>query len=147
MTSRRVPVCVDCIREGVTTRRPAPYGGPRSPRCATHHRAQKKARKDAAWARHLWKTYHITPEQYDALYEAQGGRCYICQRASGRTKRLAVDHDHSCCPGPTSCGKCIRGLLCTTDNRWLGHIRDDPRAARRAMKYLVDPPAKAVLGI
>ncbi|WP_237113499.1 endonuclease domain-containing protein, partial [Mycobacteroides abscessus] len=38
------------------------------------------------------KNFGLTPEDYWKLYEYQNGRCYLCQRASGRTKRLAVDH-------------------------------------------------------
>lgn len=135
--------CKDCAAEGVQSRRPTPHPGPR---CTTHHRKVRGQRRDAAWERRLWETYRLTPEQYWAIYNAQGGRCYICRRATGATKKLSVDHDHFCCTGPTSCGRCVRGLICTTDNRWLGHIRDDPEAARRAAEYLEDPPARAVLG-
>ncbi|WP_423817399.1 endonuclease VII domain-containing protein [Saccharomonospora viridis] len=144
-TKRRV--CVDCNAEGVTTRRPAPYGGPRTPRCATHHKARKAKQREAAWERRLWDTYHITPEQYWAIYEAQGRACFGCRRAKGTgRKRLSVDHDHSCCPGPVSCGKCVRGLLCGPCNRdVLGHLRDEAEALRRLADYVENPPARKVL--
>ena len=47
-----------------------------------------------------------------------------------------VDHDHDCCPGQSSCGKCIRGLLCLTCNRALGLLKDDPMRVRAAADYL-----------
>lgn len=125
-----------------STTRPTPHPGPR---CATCNRAVRKGRRDAAWEKRLWETYHLTPDQYWAIYEAQGGKCVVCRRATGATKRLAVDHDHLCCKGPTSCGKCVRGLLCSIDNKWIGHIRDDPEAADRAAGYLRNPPAQDVL--
>ncbi len=132
--------CKDCPPG---SKRPAPHAGPR---CASHHRAVRTARRDVAWERRLWDTYHITPEQYWALYEAQGGHCAMCQRATGTgRRRLSVDHDHSCCNGPISCGQCVRGLLCSVDNKWLGHIRDEVDAARRTAQYLTDPPARRVI--
>lgn len=82
--------------------------------------------------------YGITPEQYWALYEAQGGSCYICQRATGKTKKLAVDHDHKT--------GYVRGLLCGPCNNILGHLRDDRDAAFRVMDYLIYPPAYDVIG-
>lgn len=92
-------------------------------------------KKHAEW---ILRTYGITAAQYQAIYELQGGRCYICQRASGKRKRLSVDHDHKT-------GR-VRGLLCTPCNRdVLGHLRDSVDALQRAVTYLLLPPADAVL--
>lgn len=90
------------------------------------------------------RVYGVGPARYAAIYVAQGGRCAGCQRATGATKRLAVDHDHACCPGPTSCGACVRGLLCGPCNQLLGHFRDDPQTFLRLANYLINPPAKKV---
>jgi len=132
-------VCVDCTTEGVATQRPAPFPGPR---CATHDRIATKAAKKRTKAKRVENTYSITSEQYDELYRAQGGRCFGCRRATGASKRLAVDHDHACCPGPKSCGKCVRGLLCDYCNRTLGHYRDDPAAFERMAGYLRHWPSR-----
>ncbi len=134
--------CKDCPSTGV--RRPTPHPGPR---CATHHREVTKARSAARKAVYVEKTYSITEEQYQAIYEAQGGVCYICHRATGKVRRLAVDHDHACCSGPISCGRCVRGLLCKPCNVMLGHQRDDVAAFQRAVDYLRNPPARRVLGL
>ena len=139
--ARRKP-CIDCIDEGVTTGRKAPHPGPR---CATHHRARRSSRRDLTWERRIELTYNITSEQYWAIYEAQGGKCAICRRATGAKRRLSVDHDHSCCSGPTSCGRCVRSLLCSTCNKMLGHIRDSTETAERILHYLHSPPGKEVL--
>lgn len=73
---------------------------------------------ERAWERRMLQCFQLTPEAYWALWDAQNGRCAICLGRSSR--RLSVDHDHSCCPGKTSCGKCVRGLLCTMNcNRTL----------------------------
>lgn len=132
--------CVDC----------GPGSSPRvvarpGPRCQTHRIARRNKLRSTAHDAYVLATYNITGEEYWALYEAQGGKCYVCQRATGATKRLSVDHDHACCPGATSCGNCVRGLLCSTDNSWYGHIRDQVPATLRATEYLINPPAKAVL--
>lgn len=52
-----------------------------------------------------------------------------------RRPLLVVDHDHACCPN-TSCGRCVRGLICTTCNTALGLMRDDPGALRRLAEYI-----------
>lgn len=125
------------------SKRPAPHPGPR---CATHHRQEKARKRDAAFARRIWNTYKLTAEKYWKLYRLQDGRCYICRRATGKRKKLAVDHDHGCCPTTPTCGKCTRGLLCGTCNKTHGHLRDDPEAWRRGAEYLENPPARRVLG-
>ncbi|WP_367137970.1 endonuclease VII domain-containing protein [Saccharothrix sp. HUAS TT1] len=90
------------------------------------------------------KQYNLTPKQYQALWEACGGKCMTCRRLRAR----CVDHDHKCCPGKTSCGKCVRGLLCGPCNKGvLGHLRDDPAAMRRCADYVENPPARLILAI
>ena len=113
--------------------RPAPHPGPR---CATHHRQEIERVKEANHARYVEKTYCLANGQYDSLYVAQGGTCAICRVATGKARRLSVDHDHACCPGSTSCGKCVRGLLCRPCNDLLGHARDQVEFFRRAIRYL-----------
>jgi DNA-binding CsgD family transcriptional regulator len=67
---------------------------------------------------HLLRSFGVTPERYEALSARQNDACAICGKteADGSGRRLAIDHDHACCPGRRTCGKCIRGLLCTACN-------------------------------
>lgn len=127
------PECKDCRTAGITTRRPAPYPGPR---CASHHREKRRAVKDHNHGRMIEATYGITPAEYRALYTAQGGVCAICQRATGKTRRLAVDHNHQT-------GE-VRGLLCKTCN-WIVIGRYSITMLCRAIDYLMNPPARAIL--
>lgn len=140
--------CIDCIKDGVMTVRPTPHGGPRSPLCVTHYRARKKVRRLASHERHVQSVYGLSPGDYQRLYDAQGGVCWICgptTGARGASRRLPVDHDHRCCAGAISCGKCVRGLLCFRCNEFLGYIRDDPACFLRGYNYLMSPPARRVL--
>lgn len=118
----------------------APFPGPR---CYFCNKARERKVKASAHARYIEKTYNITYEFYLALYDLQGGKCYVCVRATGESKKLAVDHDHKCCPGSTSCGECVRGLLCKPCNQdVLGHLRDEIAAFERGISYLKNPPAE-----
>lgn len=94
-------------------------------------------------AARVLKTYNITEQQYQELLASQGGVCYICRRKAG-VRRHSVDHDHACCNGPVSCGRCVRGLLCNPCNKYLGHLRDSVDAAARVADYLAHPPAKRI---
>jgi hypothetical protein len=78
--------------------------------------------------------YGLAEGDYEKLYRFQDGRCAGCQRATGRTKRLAVDHSHLT-------GE-VRGLLCGPCNRMVGWFRDDPSTFGRLANYLVNPPAR-----
>lgn len=111
--------------------------------CATCQRSNKKARSQAAHGKRVESTYGISEADYWALYEYQGGRCYICRWAQGKVKRLAVDHDHRCLSGhapDVGCRDCVRGLLCTFCNRLIGKFRDSIEAFERCIEYLTDPP-------
>jgi Recombination endonuclease VII len=140
-------VCVDCIAEGITTSRPTPYGGPRSPRCKTHHLARRRQISARAHEIRTEKTYGISKMDYLQIKLVQGGRCAICQKATGATKNLAVDHEHhkeGCTHVPDhGCPRCVRGLLCGPCNELIG--RYSIEALVRAIVYLQDPPARKVL--
>lgn len=87
--------------------------------------------------RGLRSKYGLTREAYDEMKAHQGGGCAICGAPESlRGTRLAVDHDHSCCPGRRSCGACVRGLLCNECNTLLGKAGDDPERLMRAARYL-----------
>lgn len=104
-------------------------------------REKAKERKLRDFFAHIRRTYGLTEEGYRALYKAQGGRCYICRKASGKGRMLAVDHNHLT-------GE-VRGLLCSgslsanTCNRLIALYT--PEALERAHRYTQDPPARAVL--
>lgn len=80
--------------------------------------------------------YGLTPESYIEMEKAQGGVCAICKEPEREKKRLAIDHDHACCPGMNSCGKCIRGLLCTRCNKGMGVFGDNQELLIKAAEYL-----------
>ncbi|WP_367582316.1 endonuclease VII domain-containing protein [Tsukamurella tyrosinosolvens] len=105
----------------------------------THYRERKRAKRAKDRERRLEGTYGLTSEEYRAIYEHQGSRCAICQVATGKTKALAVDHDHR---EPFL----IRGLLCSPCNILIGRWGDDPAPFERAISYLASPPALAVIG-
>lgn len=86
------------------------------------------------------KRYGLTARQLKAMHEKQGNKCAICEREPGKRK-LSVDHDHSCCSGETSCGKCVRALICNPCNVALGMMRDSANALRRAADYLENFPS------
>lgn len=75
----------------------------------------------------LKHSYNITIDQYEEMLREQGGVCAVCRRPeemkrNGVVMNLAVDHDHACCPGKRSCGKCVRGLVCWWCNKTLTGI-------------------------
>lgn len=148
--ARGLKRCKDCA----SPTRKAPHPGPR---CATCHRQRTRAVKDRAFDQRLRSTYGITAKEYWAIYAAQGGRCAFGCRATGATKRLAVDHDHGgqgsarhqrrqgLTPAPEAMRSLVRGLLCGPHNMFLAEIGDDPQVFRRIAEYLESRPAQGVL--
>lgn len=147
MAEQKIKSCKDC---GSQTRK-LPYPGPR---CTTCHRARKKDLKSKNHSSRMQKLYALSDGEYDALYEAQGGKCYTCGDWTGNrglSKKLSVDHDHSCCIAPPICGKCIRGLICGPCNSLIGQVGDSAGHAverlQAYMDYLKNPPAQRLLEI
>ena len=88
------------------------------------------------WRRQkLMKRYGLTEDAYLSLLQKQGGRCAICGRLPEEfTRPFHVDHDHLCCSGVNTCGKCIRGLLCSVCNHMLSAIETEFH--NKALRYL-----------
>lgn len=109
-------------------------------RCLTCSRdAQKKWAQnnpDKIRASQLKNKFKLTPEQFDAMLESQGGVCDICKQQCRLKPNLCVDHDQACCPGRRSCGECVRGLLCMHCNAALGRFGDDIETLQSAIRYL-----------
>ena len=77
--------------------------------------------------------YGLSVADLERLLAEQGGVCAICG-APPNDRPLDIDHDHRCCPGVRTCGRCIRGLLCRRCNLMVGFMESD--AAPRAAAYL-----------
>lgn len=82
--------------------------------------------------------YKLSVDDYNALLQAQSGKCALCESTGteytrGRKKTpvrysLAVDHCHKT--------GVVRGLLCHGCNTALGRFKDDPNVLRKALAYL-----------
>lgn len=83
----------------------------------------------------LKKTYGITIEDYEKLFNKQKGVCAICGKVEtrictqGMVQSLSVDHDHST--------GLIRGLLCDRCNKAIGLLYHDTDLLIKATKYLM----------
>lgn len=98
-----------------------------------HHKARVRASYDYAKrrARTLKKSYGITPEDYQEMFEKQQGVCRICGCSDSKhnvTEHLLVDHCHQS-------GK-VRGLLCTNCNFLIGQAQDSIDTLLNAAWYL-----------
>ncbi len=105
------------------------------------NRDKKRERQKRYYYRHRERrlasmrmiNYRCTPEAYQAMLEAQEGKCAICRTAPkarfrGRLKQLSVDHDHVT-------GQ-IRALLCNGCNAGLGYFANNPFTLIAAAQYL-----------
>lgn len=113
----------------------------------SYKKAQYKRRRTAKvrlWTAdyNLKYKYGISLQKYTELTKKQGGLCAVCNKpptvktGKNGSNKLVVDRDHNCCSGKHSCGKCVRGLLCSLCNKALGLLRDDAEALNNAIKYL-----------
>jgi hypothetical protein len=81
------------------------------------------------------KKYGLSLERYR---EIAYGECAICGEKCATRDRLAIDHDHECCPDPgRSCGRCVRGGLCMRCNLLIGHMESaGPLVVVQAAQYI-----------
>ena len=90
------------------------------------------------------RDHHVPWDMVLRLFDDPG--CAVCHRdilgagvraGSGRARSaLVVDHDHACCLGAKSCGRCVRGFLCGGCNAGIGLFGEDAAAIRSAADYL-----------
>lgn len=95
----------------------------------------------AAWKSSVPNTnlhlFHISPEQYLAMLATQDFCCAICKTDTPHGRGCwNIDHDHACCPGVGSCGKCIRGLICHHCNVALSRAFDSVEILSAMISYL-----------
>ena len=90
----------------------------------------KKCTEFRKYKAFIKKTYGITWEDYEEMFDNQNGCCAICKSkvSSSRTTRLFVDHCHNTTR--------VRGLLCSSCNHGLGLFKDSPTLLKRAISYL-----------
>lgn len=75
--------------------------------------------------------HRISIFEHDEMLKKYDGMCWSCQVRPG----TSVDHDHSCCPGRFSCGRCVRGILCHQCNTALGLLGDSQETIKKLLEY------------
>ncbi len=86
---------------------------------------RRRLKQKCAW-------YGITPAFYIATLVKQNWSCASCE---GPMSQVHIDHDHTCCTGKKSCGKCFRGLLCGGCNKALGLLSDSEAKIQALLNY------------
>ncbi len=97
-------------------------------RATGHDKRRYWANRDSERERHLVKKYGVTFADYAEMLHRQRGKCAICSRPEPAGRMFDVDHDHAT--------GAVRGLLCTSCNRVLGHAFDSAERLRAAADYL-----------
>jgi hypothetical protein len=77
---------------------------------------------------HLRKKYNLTLEEFTLLSESQNNLCAICENPEKSHKNLVVDHNHNT-------GE-VRGLICSSCNKALGHAKDSKALLEKMITYL-----------
>lgn len=112
--------------------------GGRSSRCRdcsrVYHLEYRTKNRDRLAIQADMKRYNISEERVIELRAVE--RCEICGERPEPEKKLNIDHDHACCSGQFSCGKCVRGMLCQRCNKGIAFLRDSLTLLRVGMSYL-----------
>lgn len=82
------------------------------------------------------KRYNLEIEEYKQMLALQNNKCASCGQPFTNLLPAHIDHDHGCCNGNRSCGKCVRGLVCPICNRTIGASRDNINSLTRRCELL-----------
>lgn len=135
---------IEANRDAIATRTKAYYEA--NPEAKAVQRERNRLRINAIRAKdpdygasqHLKQRFGLTLDDYNQMLEDQGGLCANpgCFNVPLVDRRFDVDHDHACCSGKKSCGKCVRGLLCHSCNLALGLLHEDVKRIQGLADYL-----------
>lgn len=127
-TDGRGSRCADCVRVLNEAQR-------HKRRANGKATAYDRERHRALYASVVLRRFGMTLADYDRLLAQQGGGCAVCGATAdpersrhGHPKALALDHDHNT-------GR-VRGLLCGSCNKGLGHFHDRVDLLEAAARYL-----------
>lgn len=105
------------------------YAKKNKKRIAGNHKKWRMKNPDKLRKNKLWARYHITSEQYMAIFDRQKGCCAICNIHYSKLKSpLYVDHNHK--------NKIVRGLLCNKCNFAIGLLNESKILFNNALNYL-----------
>lgn len=90
-------------------------------------------------ARARMQRYRMSNVLFSNLLSSQGHKCAVCKSILSLTY---VDHDHACCNGTVTCGRCIRGILCARCNMAIAAL-ENPLWMQQAKEYLRMPPFRS----
>lgn len=104
-----------------------------------HKEWQKKTREKKGKLRSLEESLrkmNFSIESYNEMLKNQNGVCAICKkeetrksRKKGDICRLMIDHCHA--------SNIVRGLLCDSCNKMLGHAKDSIEILEEGIRYLI----------
>lgn len=79
------------------------------------------------------KRHNISIKTLSSMFARYDGACWVCKTRPA----TSVDHDHACCSGRDgSCGKCIRGVVCSPCNTAIALLGDNEKGVAKALQYL-----------
>lgn len=139
-TDGRGSVCYDCRNKRRRPRQRQRYAEDSEYReqIKRDHKKRNDDNPGLTTIYHRKVRFKMTLEDFDNLLCKQGGVCAACgsSHSGAIGKDWGVDHDHACCSGKKTCGKCVRGILCNPCNLILGLAKDNPKILDALASYL-----------